>query len=90
MNFPTLSKLTSAIAGKPKKLRLTRLRAPINVRGTLRHPSVGISAQGVIKQGSVAAAAGVLLTPVAALIAFIDPGLAKDQNCAALLAGVAQ
>jgi hypothetical protein len=38
----------------------------------------------------VAAAAGVLLTPVAALIAFIDPGLAKDQNCAALVDSAAQ
>lgn len=78
------------VAGKPKQLRLARLRAPINVRGTLRHPSIGISAPGLIKQGGVAAAAGVLLTPVAALVAFIDPGLAKDQNCAALLGGASQ
>jgi hypothetical protein len=27
-----------------------------------------------------------LLTPVAALLAFVDPGLAKDADCAALLA----
>jgi uncharacterized protein involved in outer membrane biogenesis len=78
------------IAGKPKKLRLARLRAPINIRGTLRHPTFGISVPSVVKQGAVAAAAGVLLTPVAALIAFIDPGLAKDQNCAALLDSAAQ
>jgi len=26
------------------------------------------------------------LTPFAAIVAFIDPGLAKDENCAALLA----
>jgi hypothetical protein len=73
------------ISGKPKKLRLTRIRAPINVRGTLLHPTVGIAVQDVVKQGAIAAAAGALLTPVGALIAFIDPGLAKDQNCAALL-----
>jgi AsmA family protein len=78
------------IAGKPKKLRLARLRAPINIRGTLRHPTIGVSVPAVVKQGAVAAAAGVLLTPVAALIAFIDPGLAKDQNCAALLDSAAQ
>jgi AsmA family protein len=78
------------ITGKPKKMHLARLRAPINVRGTLRHPSIGVSAQSVVKQGAVAAAAGALLTPVAALVAFIDPGLAKDQNCAALLGGAAQ
>jgi uncharacterized protein involved in outer membrane biogenesis len=80
-------KLDINIAGKPKKLRLARLRAPINVRGTLRDPSIGISVPSVVKQGAVAAAAGVLLTPAAALLAFIDPGLAKDQNCEALLGG---
>lgn len=73
------------ISGKPKQFRFGRLRTPINVRGTLRHPSIGISAPDAIKQGGVAAAAGVLLTPLAAVIAFVDPGLAKDQDCAALL-----
>ena len=29
---------------------------------------------------------GVVLTPIAALLAFVDPGLAKDAHCAALLA----
>jgi uncharacterized protein involved in outer membrane biogenesis len=78
------------VAGKPKKIHLARLRAPINIRGTFRHPTIGISVPAVVKQGAVAAAAGVLLTPVAALIAFIDPGLAKDQNCVALLDSMAQ
>jgi hypothetical protein len=39
-----------------------------------------------VKQGAVAAALGALVTPVAAIIAFVDPGLAKDQNCAAMIA----
>jgi hypothetical protein len=29
---------------------------------------------------------GALLTPLAALLPFVDPGLAKDANCASLLA----
>jgi len=33
-----------------------------------------------------AIALGVLLTPVAAMLAFVDPGLAKDADCATLLA----
>jgi uncharacterized protein involved in outer membrane biogenesis len=78
-------KLDLNIAGKPKKLRLGRLRTPINVRGTLQHPSIGVDAPDVIKQGSIAAAAGALVAPLAAILAFIDPGLAKDQDCAALL-----
>jgi len=32
-------------------------------------------------------ALGVLLTPLAALLAFVDPGLAKDADCEAVLSG---
>jgi uncharacterized protein involved in outer membrane biogenesis len=37
-------------------------------------------------QAGGAIALGMLLTPVAAMLAFVDPGLAKDADCAALLA----
>jgi AsmA family protein len=78
-------KLDLNLQGKPKKLRLGRLRAPINIRGTLRDPRVGISVPAVVKQGAVAAALGAIATPVAAALAFIDPGLAKNANCQALV-----
>jgi uncharacterized protein involved in outer membrane biogenesis len=71
------------IEGRPKQFRIARLRAPINIRGTLRHPSVSISTPAVLKQGSVAAALG-LATPIAAILAFVDPGLAKNVDCAPL------
>ena len=57
---------------------------PITVRGTLRHPSVGISATKALGQGGIAAALAAL-TPVAALLAFVDPGLAKNEDCLALM-----
>lgn len=79
-------KLDLTIKGAPKKLRLLRVRAPIELKGSLRKPAVGIQAEKAIAQGGVAAAIGSLLSPVAALLAFIDPGLAKDANCDALLA----
>ena len=47
---------------------------------------MGIDVGSTIKQGAVAAALGTLLTPLAAVIAFVDPGLAKDQNCAQMIA----
>jgi len=75
--------LNLAIHGDPKKLRLTRVRSPITVKGTLRHPAVGVDVGKLAGQGAVAAALGTLLTPVAALIAFIDPGRAKDKDCVA-------
>jgi uncharacterized protein involved in outer membrane biogenesis len=72
------------INGQPKHLHLVRLRTPITVRGTLRHPSLGISATKAIGQGGIAAALAAL-TPVAALLAFVDPGLAKNEDCLALM-----
>jgi uncharacterized protein involved in outer membrane biogenesis len=74
--------LNLALQGNPKKLRLTRVRAPITVKGTLAHPAVGIDAGKLAEQGAVATALGTLLTPVAAVIAFIDPGRAKNKDCA--------
>jgi len=74
------------IKGEPKKIRFTRLRTPIEIRGHLADPSFGVNVASTAKQGAVAAALGALVTPVAAIIAFVDPGLAKDQNCAAMIA----
>jgi hypothetical protein len=74
------------IKGEPKKIRFTRLRTPIEIRGHLADPSFGVDVASTAKQGAAAAALGVLVTPVAAIIAFVDPGLAKDQNCAAMIA----
>lgn len=77
-------KLDLNLKGQPKKFRFDRLRSPINIRGTLRHPSVSLSTPAVIKQGAVAAGLAVIATPLAAVLAFIDPGLAKDADCAGL------
>jgi uncharacterized protein involved in outer membrane biogenesis len=74
------------IKGEPKTIRFTRLRTPIEVRGHLADPSFGVNVPSTIKQGAVATALGALMTPVSAIIAFVDPGLAKDQNCAAMIA----
>jgi uncharacterized protein involved in outer membrane biogenesis len=77
--------LDLALQGDPKKLRLLRLRSPISLHGTLLHPEVGIKADKLAEQAGVATALGALLTPVAAAIAFIDPGLAKDKDCSTVL-----
>jgi uncharacterized protein involved in outer membrane biogenesis len=76
--------LDLSIRGQPKKLRLVRLRSPILIGGHLRKPSVRVDVGKTALQTGVAAALGSLLTPFAAIAAFIDPGLAKDANCAAL------
>jgi uncharacterized protein involved in outer membrane biogenesis len=80
--------LDLSIKGEPKKLRLTRLRTPVEVGGHLRNPTIGINAGKTVKQGAIAAVIGAVATPFAAILAFVDPGLAKDENCAALLSEV--
>jgi AsmA family protein len=77
--------LNLQIDGQPKKIRLLAIRSPIVVRGTLRKPSVDLEPGHLAKQGAEAAALGALATPLAAILAFVDPGLAKDADCGALL-----
>ena len=77
--------LDMRLQGKPKNFQLVRVRAPITVKGAWAHPALGVEAGPVLAQGGLGAALG-LLNPFAAILAFIDPGLAKDANCGPLLA----
>jgi hypothetical protein len=49
-------------------------------------PKVGVQPGSAVAQGGAAVALGTLLTPLAAILPFVDPGLAKNANCAALVA----
>ncbi len=74
------------IHGEPKEARLIRLSAPISITGRIRSPSIGVDAGEVVEQGGVAALLASLVSPLTAVLPFIDVGLADDANCAALLA----
>ncbi len=78
--------LNLSLRGQPKSVRLVRLRSPIKIHGSLSHPQIGLQAGNLVGQVGGAIALGTLLTPVAALLAFVDAGLAKDANCAELVA----
>ena len=82
--------LDLSLRGQPKKARILRLRTPITVRGSLLQPKIGVQPGKLAAQTGGAVALGTLLTPVAALLAFVDGGLAKDANCAALLSQAEQ
>ncbi|MEO6078510.1 MAG: AsmA family protein [Steroidobacteraceae bacterium] len=71
--------------GHPKHVRL-RLRTSLVVGGTMAQPVVGLKAGNSVAQTGAGVALGVLLTPLAAIAAFIDPGRAQDADCAALIA----
>ncbi|MGH8143756.1 MAG: AsmA family protein [Steroidobacteraceae bacterium] len=78
--------LNLQLRGQSKKFALFRIRAPIVIGGTFTKPSFGLKPGPLLAQGAVAAALGVLATPAAAVLAFVDPGLAKSADCNALLA----
>jgi hypothetical protein len=77
--------LDLALRGQPKKVRVFRLRTPITLKGTLLKPKIGVQPGKLAAQTGGAVALATLLTPVAAVLAFVDGGLAKDANCAALI-----
>ncbi|MEO6185202.1 MAG: AsmA family protein [Steroidobacteraceae bacterium] len=70
--------------GHPKNVRL-RLRTSVAVQGTLADPAIGLKGRRSLAQAGAGVALGVLLTPLAAIAAFIDPGRAQDADCAALI-----
>ncbi len=78
--------LNLSIEGDPKQPRFFRLRSPISLTGTLSKPSIGIKPEKTIVQAAAAVALGTLLTPLASVLAFVDPGLAHNADCAGLLA----
>jgi uncharacterized protein involved in outer membrane biogenesis len=82
--------LDMSLRGQPKGIRLVRLRSPIKIHGTLSHPEIGLQTGDLVGQAGGAIALGTLLTPVAALLAFVDPGLAKNADCAGLIGQVEQ
>jgi hypothetical protein len=62
------------------------LRTPIEIKGTLEHPAAGLKGSKLLAQGAVATVLGAIGTPLAAVAAFVDPGLDKSADCRALLA----
>lgn len=75
--------LNMSLVGRPKEIRIGRIRAPLLVTGSLAHPDVHVKASAALLQGGIAVLLGFIMPP-AALLAFIDPGLQKDANCVAL------
>jgi hypothetical protein len=80
--------LDFTLRGHPKTPALA-LHSAEAVRGTLAHPQFRLAADHTVAQAGAAAALGVTLAPVAAVLAFVNPGLAHDADCEALLGSTA-
>jgi uncharacterized protein involved in outer membrane biogenesis len=75
-----------SLSGKPKHFRLLRLAAPITLKGRLAAPKLGVDIAKALPQAGAAAALGALVSPLAAVLPFVDLGTAKNADCPALIA----
>jgi len=65
-----------------KGIRLFSLRSPLYVKGTFAHPDAGVQILPLAARGAGAVALGVLLTPVASLLALVAPSSGEtDEQC---------
>ncbi len=78
--------LNLVLKGDSKKFRLTHVFLPITVGGHFRSPALGLQPGTAVAQGGAAIALGIVLTPLAAILPFVDPGLAKNADCQSLMA----
>jgi uncharacterized protein involved in outer membrane biogenesis len=72
------------IQGRPKNFQLFRVKVPVGIKGKLAAPQITIDPKPALVQGGIGLGLGAI-SPFAAILAFLDPGLAKDANCAGLL-----
>jgi AsmA family protein len=77
--------LDMTLQGKPKHFQLLHLNAPIKLSGSLSAPQIGVDKSQALVQGALGVGLGAL-SPFAAILAFVDPGLAKNADCSAILA----
>lgn len=79
-------RITARLDAKPKDNSLLSAHVPITLSGKLKAPRVGLDAGKTGSRSAAAIALGTLLSPVAALLAFIETGDAEDADCRALIA----
>ena len=71
------------VRGDPKSATPIALGGPIEISGSFKKPNVGLGAEAYVR-GGAAVALGALLTPLAAVLGFIDSGDGKNADCAKL------
>lgn len=73
-----------SLKGDSKQISLFSGQSPIGVGGYFAAPTVNPISGQLLARAGASVALGVIATPVASLLAFIDPGDAKNSNCAAI------
>lgn len=78
--------IEAQLKADPKDASLLSLQSPITINGPLKSPSIGLEPIETGARAGVAAVLGAILTPLAAVIPFIELGEGEDKNCGALVA----
>lgn len=78
-------RLEGRLQPEPKDFSPLSARVPITLGGTFKEPAVGVEGGKLALKGGAAVALGVLLTPLAAIVPFLDAGGGEDSPCRSLI-----
>ncbi len=70
-----------------KKFSLFSGQSPVGINGHFAAPGIQIISPELLTRGGAGVALGVVASPLAAVLAFVDPGDAKGAACGPVLAG---
>ncbi|WP_026325680.1 AsmA family protein [Sphingomonas sp. Mn802worker] len=76
-----------AFRADSKRFSLFSGQSPVGIKGTFSAPSLQVVTPQLLTRAGAGLGLAVLATPVAGLLAFIDPGDAKAAACGPVLAG---
>lgn len=79
--------LDLALRADGKKFSLVSLQSPVGISGHFASPGLQVITPELLTRAGAGAGLGLLATPLAAVIAFIDPGDAKSAACGPVLSG---
>jgi uncharacterized protein involved in outer membrane biogenesis len=79
--------LSLAFRADAKKFSLFSGQSPVGIEGHFAKPEIQVITPQLLTRAGVGVALGVVASPIAALIAFVDPGDAKSAACGPVLAG---
>ncbi|HYD97906.1 MAG TPA: AsmA family protein [Alphaproteobacteria bacterium] len=78
-------RLDLTLEPRPKDASLGSARSTVYLKGTLGKPQPAIDKEELALRGAAAIALGALLTPLAGVLAFVEPGDGEDANCQQLV-----
>lgn len=77
--------INAKVESHPKDFSIGSARTPITVTGSLKKPTFGLDPKELAARTASAVVLGAFLTPLAAIIPFIELGLGEDSDCRGLI-----